>query len=71
MSNLWPTKKDILYNKFLSFSCYLESAKKKIDKGRYQDAKVQLDKAQEIANDGMRLLRTIISEKDLWQNSNE
>ena len=62
-----PTKKDQVYDKFLSISSLVENAKDKIDRGYFQKAKDYLDHAKKAAEEGMEILRSILNEKDIWQ----
>lgn len=62
-----PTKKDKLYDKFLSVACYVEGAKNKIDRGNFEKAKCYLETAKKAAEEGMEILRSLINEEDSWQ----
>ena len=62
-----PTKKDLIYNKLLAISGFMENAKTRIDKAHYVKAKEYLAHAQEDAEKGMELIRSIVDERDLWQ----
>ena len=61
-----PTKKDLLYNRFLSIAGFALNAKDKIDKGYFQKAKDYMDWANKAAQEGMEILRSIPNEKDFW-----
>lgn len=58
-----PTRKDKLYDKFLSVSCYVEGAKNKIDCGNLERARYYLENAKRASLEAMEILILLMQEE--------